>query len=157
MFKAGLYGLLFCLLLFFNGVAQEAEKTEVAKEQATDTASTVTELLTVEAVICSEVVERMPTDTVSEFNSDVGKVAVWLRVTGAVDTTLINVDWYYKGDKMASVELPVKSPSWRTWSTKNILPHWIGEWEVKVTDAESEILKSLQFKIVSVVKEAEAQ
>lgn len=157
MFKAGLYGLLFCMLLFLSGVAQEAEKTETAEEQKTETVSPVTELMAVEAVTCHDVLERRPVDTVSEFTSDVGKVAVWLKVTGAIDSTSINVDWYYNGDKMASVELPVKSPSWRTWSTKNILPNWIGDWEIKVTDAEGEILKSLQFKVISVVKESKTQ
>jgi len=157
MLKAGLYSIIFFMLLFLSGVAQKAEKTETAEEQKTEEVKPVAGLLSVEAVICSEVVERMPVDTVSEFTSDVGKVAVWLKVTGAIDTTLINVNWYYKGDKMASVELPVKSPFWRTWSTKNILPHWIGDWEIKVTDAEGEILKSMQFKIISVLKESETQ
>jgi hypothetical protein len=57
--------------------------------------------------------------------------------------------WFYKGEEMAVVELPVRSDAWRTWSYKTILPEWTGDWEVKVMDAGDNVLTSTPFKIAA--------
>jgi hypothetical protein len=101
----------------------------------------------VEAQLCSGVEERMPTGMASSFPSTVDKVYLWCKVTGCPDTCTISHVWYHKGEEMASVELPVRSSSWRTWSSKSILPEWAGEWTVKVMDAGGGELKSLSFTI----------
>jgi hypothetical protein len=107
-------------------------------------------LLTVEAQLCTGIEERMPAGVAESFPADVGKVYLWSKVTGAADTTVIKHVWSYQGKEMAVVELPVKSPSWRTWSYKTILPQWTGRWEVKILDAEGEILKAVPFTIKAV-------
>ena len=101
----------------------------------------------VETAICSEVMEREPVGTAESFGSDVGQVYLWTKLIGATDTTIVRHVWYYNGNEIANVELPVRSSMWRTWSSKKILPTWIGDWEVKVMDAQGNILKSVGFKI----------
>jgi hypothetical protein len=47
----------------------------------------------------------------------------------------------------ARVRLPVRSPAWRTWSTRQISPEWTGEWSVRIEDAEGRVLDTLRFTI----------
>lgn len=110
----------------------------------------------VETAICAAVEEREPVGEAASFAPDVGQVCLWTKLTGAVDSTSVTHVWYYNGEEMASVELPVKSSMWRTWSSKKILPSWVGEWEVKVVDSQGNILKSVSFKIEKTTAEEQA-
>lgn len=108
-----------------------------------------TTALQVELEIASGISERMPTGMAASFGANVGKVFAWCRVTGAADTTSIRHVYYYNGQEMATVELPVKSPSWRTWSNKEILPQWVGNWEVKVFNVSGSLLATKSFTITA--------
>ena len=94
----------------------------------------------------------MPTGMADNFVPEVGTIFLWCKVLGAKDSTFIKVDWYYKDSLMAEVELPVRSSSWRTWSSKNILPSWVGDWMVKVIDADGVELKAMPFKVATAEK-----
>ncbi|MDH4157013.1 MAG: DUF2914 domain-containing protein [candidate division Zixibacteria bacterium] len=131
----------------FAAVAQEADTSKPAETPAPEEQQPPAQALTVEAVVCSGVEERMPIDTLTEFNVDAGQVFVWMRITGAADSTSVTVRWSHGETVMAEVELPVKSPSWRTWSSKNVLPSWAGNWDVKILDSEGDILKALSFNV----------
>ena len=103
--------------------------------------------LTAEVQLCTAVEERVPTGAGDSFGSDIGQLCLWSKISGAVDTTFIRHVWYFQGEEKATVELPVRSPSFRTWSRKTILPEWIGEWEVKVLDADGNLLSTTPFTI----------
>jgi len=103
--------------------------------------------LTVEAEICSGIEERMPSGMADTFAPDVDTLYLWTRVLGCKDTTMIHHKWYREGEEMADVELPVKSSSWRTWSSKAMMPSWTGNWEVKVTDADGNVLATVPFTV----------
>ena len=109
--------------------------------------STVESALTVEAQLCTGIDERMPTGAAESFDANVEKVYLWCQVTGAADTTVVKHVWSYEGKEIATVELPVKSTAWRTWSYKTILPEWTGNWEVKVLDAAGDVLKAVPFTV----------
>lgn len=112
----------------------------------------------VETAVCKAIEDRMPVDTGSVFAPDVDRVWFWTKLTGAADITTVTHVWMYQGNEMASVELPVKGASWRTYSSKAILPMWVGDWQVQVRDAQGNILKSVSFKIAQPVeKKAEPQ
>lgn len=119
-------------------VAAEAVEEKVAAPQ-----------MAIEAEICAGIEERMPTGMADTFTPDVEKVYLWCKVIGCKDTTMVHHVWYYNGKEMADVELPVRSSSWRTWSSKTILPSWTGDWEVKILDAAGNELKSAQFKVAA--------
>ncbi len=122
-----------CCLLLQSGLAQQAEK-----------ASPFTEI---ETVICSGIEDRQPVGESDRFDPDVGQVYLWTHCQGATDSTIIRHVWTHEGTEMASVDLKVNSPSWRTWSSKQILPTWTGNWEVRVLDADGNILKSVNFRV----------
>ncbi len=101
------------------------------------------------AAIGTAVQEREPVGVDSLFAADVGEVVCWTRIAGAPDTTSVTFVWLRNGEEMARVDLPVKSPMWRTWSSKKIRPDWTGAWEVRVLDPAGEVLKSLSFTITA--------
>jgi Protein of unknown function (DUF2914) len=117
---------------------------------ATILAQAETATLKAEAQLCTGVQDRMPTGMADSFSPEVGQVYLWCKITGATDpNTIIKVVWSYQGKEKATVELAVKSSSWRTWSAKKILPEWTGDWSVKVVDASGNVLKELSFKIAA--------
>lgn len=83
----------------------------------------------------------------SSFEASIGSLFCFTRITGAQDTTQIHHVWYYDDEEMARTTLDVRSEDWRTWSSKTILPEWIGDWRVVIEDADGEELASQQFEI----------
>ncbi len=90
---------------------------------------------------------RAVLDTGTVFDGDVGKIYCLTKVVGCPDSTEIVHAWYHDGQNMAKVNLAVKSASWRTYSSKNIMPSWTGHWEVKVLDENGAVLASRGFEI----------
>ena len=78
-----------------------------------------------------------------------GVEVVWCRtrIDGAAEATTVTHVWYRDGKTMARVELKVASPSYRTVSSKKILPEWTARWEVKVLDTEGTVLRSESFTV----------
>jgi len=121
---------LVCLTLSAAASAQEASLAKVE-----------------EMVFCTAVQDRAPSGADSAFASTVENVYCFVRVVGAVDTTSITHVWYYNDREMGRVELAVKSPSWRTWSSKTILPEWQGTWRVDVLGPTGDVLTSGTFAV----------
>lgn len=106
-----------------------------------------TDAITLETELCTGVEERMPIGMADQFPADVGQVCLWSKVIGYTDETIIKHVWYYRGDEMATVELPVRGSAWRTYSYKTIPPRWSGDWVVKVIDTDGNVLKAIPFKV----------
>ena len=141
MKKTGMYLMVILMFCCCLGVAQTEDSSKT--------------MFTIQTVLCSDIVDREPVGESAEFGADVGKVYLWSKCEGAMDTTVIKHVWLYNGEEMAVVNLPVKSPMWRTWSSKTIKPEWIGDWEIKLLDADDNILKAVSFKIVAPMKTEE--
>jgi len=144
------------LMLVIPAFAQETVKTETAEPKKVETEKQAEPVgpdtkLTVDAQLCSGIAERMPLEMTDTFTNDIDKIWLWCKIEGAADSTYVKHVYYYKGEQVAEVELPVNSPSWRTWSSKAILPNWVGDWEVKIVDAGGNVLKAMPFKITTAV------
>ena len=100
-----------------------------------------------EMVFCTAVQDRVPSLPDTAFASTVENVYCFVKVVGAADTTAITQVWYFNDREMSRVELAVKSASWRTWSSKKILPEWQGTWRVDVLAPGGEVLKSGSFAV----------
>ena len=103
--------------------------------------------MTAEVQVCTGITDRMPTGSATSFNTDVGSLYCWSKITGARGETAIKHVWLRDGKEMATVELSAKGDPWRTFSQKRILPQWTGNWEVKVVDASGATLKSVSFTV----------
>ncbi|MCK5534873.1 DUF2914 domain-containing protein [bacterium] len=116
------------------------KKAEIIKEPGL-------ELVIDGAQVGTGVEERVIIGEATSFPSSVEKVYCLSFIKGADTLTTVNHVWYYQDKQMASVGLDVKSPAFRTWSYKTILPEWIGSWRVEIVDAGGEVLKIIGFEI----------
>lgn len=98
-------------------------------------------------VFCTAVDDRVPVGEASAFDNDVGRVCCFTKIAGAQDSTTVFHVWYHGDDEMARVELAVNSASWRTWSTKRMLPSWTGAWRVEVQTKDGTVLESSDFTL----------
>ncbi|TET89518.1 MAG: DUF2914 domain-containing protein, partial [Desulfobacteraceae bacterium] len=107
----------------------------------------LTAVIVEEGVICRDVLHRRPLVVGNSFKASVDKLYCFTKIVGAQSPIEITHVWYFGNSKMAKVNLPVKSSSWRTYSSKTIHPQDIGDWHVEVLGPEGSVLWSLQFKI----------
>ena len=97
--------------------------------------------------ICLKVENLECLDANTRFDPSVGTLFCLTRINGAQGSTYVTHVWHFGDEERARVRLDVHSSSWRTYSSKIILPQQIGEWHVDVLGLEDELLKRLQFEI----------
>ncbi|MBW1997646.1 MAG: DUF2914 domain-containing protein [Deltaproteobacteria bacterium] len=105
------------------------------------------ELSVAEGKICVNVVNRECIDANTRFASPVEKLYCFTRIVGATTPTSVTHVWYFGDMERARVTLKVGSASWRTYSSKIILPHEIGEWHVNVLGPDGKPLMVIPFEI----------
>ncbi len=118
--------------------------SQVVTSKAQETAS----LEVAVATICTDVVDREPVGAGNAFEVSLGKVYCFTTIVGAHSPTEVTHVWYFGDIERARVNLAIKAYSWRTYSSKRIQGHEIGDWHVDVLGPEGELLKTLQFKII---------
>lgn len=99
-----------------------------------------------EAVICRDVVDREPIDVGDSFEVSVGKLYCFTKIIGAQEAIEIAHVWYYGDVERVRVNLSVEASSWRTWSSKIIQAHEIGDWHVDVIGPDDEVLETVEFE-----------
>jgi general secretion pathway protein A len=100
-----------------------------------------------EGVICRDVLRRSPVDAGTRFGTSVDRLCCFTRVVGAQRPLEVSHVWYFGDTKVATINLSVKSFSWRTYSSKIIQPQHRGAWHVDVLGPDGEVLKTLPFEI----------
>ena len=119
----------------------------LSQEQESTAPMTSAEITIEDAVVCQNVVDRVPVGTGDVFAADIEKVFCFCKVTGASEPTEITFNWYHQGGLKSTVKLPVRAASWRTWSSKTIVPEMTGEWMVEILAADGSPLESIIFFI----------
>ena len=137
MLKNLVIALMAVVLISGMGFAQEE------MQEAPEAAITVEEM-----VFCTSVENRTPVEPAAEFNNDVGKVSCFTKIVGVTEASEFYHVYYHNDVEMAKVKLTVKGTPWRTWSNKTIMENWLGDWKVEVQDADGNVIKSGNFKIV---------
>ena len=93
--------------------------------------------------------DRQPIGPGTSFPADVERVFCFTAINGAEGETSVSHVWYFNDTEMARVPLSVRAAAWRTWSSKRIMPYWIGQWRVDVESTEGEVLTSKEFTIAA--------
>ncbi|WP_457626910.1 DUF2914 domain-containing protein [Persephonella sp.] len=91
--------------------------------------------------------DREPIGISERFPPDIGKIYCWTKVIAEKVPTKIYHVWYYGDKEMARVELGITYHTFRTWSSKKILPQWTGTWKVVVEDEEGNKIAEKSFEI----------
>lgn len=99
--------------------------------------------------ICENVVNLEPIGAAISFPVTVGKLCCFTRIIGAHEPTTITHVWYFGMTERARVDLTVKGNPWRTYSSKRIQAHEVGDWRVEVLDPEGSRLKVIKFLTTS--------
>ena len=123
-----------------NSLQQTASLQEVTSPE-------VTPVKIVRAVICRDVMDREPVEVGDSFDAYVGKLYCFTKIVGAKTPVEVTHAWYHGDTEMARVALPVRSTSWRTYSSKIIMADTVGDWHVDVIGPEGEVLQTVEFKI----------
>jgi len=93
--------------------------------------------------------DRQPIGPGTSFPANVERLYCFTAINGAEGETSVNHVWYYNDVEMARVDLSVRAAAWRTWSSKRIMPYWIGQWRVDVESASGEVLVSKEFTVTA--------
>lgn len=98
-------------------------------------------------VMCEGLDNRQPVGISNSFSSSIARVYCYIKIVGATQVTTITHTWYYKNTVKAQVKLSVQPGTWRTWSAKNMIPEWKGQWRVDASDASGFIIGSVKFQL----------
>jgi len=93
----------------------------------------------VRSAFTTEIAEREPTQNLQKLTNDSGQVMFFTELRDMAGQTAIH-RWEYDGKVVAEVEFDVKGPRWRVWSSKSLVPQWIGDWKVSVINGAGEVI-----------------
>jgi hypothetical protein len=108
------------------------------------------------ASFTTAVVEREPQDSLEQMTNDVDQVVFFTEFQDFQGETLTHV-WKLDGQEMARVPFDVDGPRWRVYSTKNLDPSWLGDWEVTVEDSSGRVLQRRRFSYLPAPEPSMAQ
>ena len=120
----------------------EAELTDGGVDRVVDEAASLESRPTGSvgrATFTTGVSEYEPTDSVTQITSDHVIVYFFSELNDLGGQTVVH-RWEYNGKLMAEVPLAVAGARWRTYSSKNLEPMWVGEWTVSVVDEAGNVL-----------------
>lgn len=98
------------------------------------------EMTVVRHAFARAVEAREPVGEAQVFPADVGRLFFFTQLAGVEGAGEVRHLWIYDGREVGSVALAVQGPTWRTWSSKTILPAYRGDWAVEVRDASGAVL-----------------
>ncbi|MDR3113124.1 MAG: DUF2914 domain-containing protein [Endomicrobium sp.] len=113
-----------------------------AQDEASESSLTVSE-----SAVCTGISDRQPDGTAAEFSKDVPKIYYWTKINGAQGEEAVKHVWYHGDNVIGEISLNVKTPSFRTWSSKTVYPGLEGNLSVAVVDADGNVLKKDEFTI----------
>jgi hypothetical protein len=92
----------------------------------------------------SAVVDREPFDDLDSLDTSTDKVFFFTEIVGMEGRTFTH-RWIYNDETMADVLFEIGGPRWRVYSSKNLVPGWVGTWRVQVLDDEGNTLHEDSF------------
>ena len=99
------------------------------------------------STVCENVVNREVVKEGWSFPASVGKLYCYSKVANIDRYTEVTHAWYFGDTQRARVTLKVNPPAWRTYSSKNIQSHEIGNWRVEIRDKSGYLLATVRFKV----------
>ena len=95
------------------------------------------------AQFTTAVENREPIDQVTFVSNDVRKIFFFSDLRDLAGRTVIH-RWIHGGETQAEVSFDVGGPRWRVWSSKDLLPDWIGDWTVEIV-SDGEVIAAETF------------
>lgn len=114
--------------------AQAAEITQTAAVDPATQGNVAASGWVARATLTTAVQDREPIDSVSNLSNDKTTLYYFTEVRDMAGQT-IKHRWEHNGEVMAEVEFEIGGPRWRIYSSKTLVPSWLGDWKVSATDA----------------------
>lgn len=105
------------------------------------------ELEVVRDTVAAGISDREPIDEGAVFSPALERIYYFTEIQSQSPSTEITHVWYYGDREVARVILPVDGPRWRTWSSKQILPEWTGQWKVEAVTSDGTVVASQTFSV----------
>jgi hypothetical protein len=96
------------------------------------------------AQFTTEIEDQEPVDSISFLDTRQSEIIFFTDVQGFAGETLVH-RWEYQGQVMAEVPFEVPEDRWRGWSSKQLLPDWVGDWTVSVVKSDGEVIAAESF------------
>ena len=101
-----------------------------------------------EAAVCTDVKGRKPFGKADSFRWSTDRVYIWNVIKCESHLSSIRHIYYFNGQKVGDIVLDVRSPTWRTWSYKELSDkRFIGLWRVDIISVDGELLQSVKFEV----------
>jgi len=97
------------------------------------------------AIFTSRIDDREPVDDLATIPNAQQQVYFFSELRN-LEGQIVTHRWEYQGQVMAEVKFKVGGPRWRVYSSKNLLPEWVGQWTVLVLDESGLPLKASIFE-----------
>ncbi len=92
-------------------------------------------------VFTTAVVDREPQDDLVSLPNDHVSVFFFSELMNMAGQNVTH-RWEFNGQVMAEVSFHVGGDRWRTHSSKNLQPIWLGKWTVSVLDADMNVIST---------------
>ena len=96
------------------------------------------------AQFTTEIEDQEPVDSISFLDTQQSEIIFFTDVQGFAGETLVH-RWEYQGQVMSEVPFDVQEDHWRGWSSKQLLPDWVGDWTVSVVKSNGEVIAAESF------------
>lgn len=128
-----------CLLGALSGHAQTPARPAPANPEA--------KLTLVQAIVCEEVRDGIPTSASLAFSIAAGKVYCFTLFDNISEGTVVYHHWIFRDRPSARIRLSLRAPRWATYSSIQLREADKGPWRVEIIDAGGRILKTLRFSV----------
>jgi hypothetical protein len=96
------------------------------------------------SVITSAVADREPVDDLTTVPATINSVVFFTELRNMEGQTIMH-RWMFGDEQMAEVSFQVGGPRWRVWSSKNMMPEWVGGWKAQVVNSAGEVIAEKSF------------
>ncbi len=90
--------------------------------------------------------DREPVMAVDSISSSAFKSISFFTELNDFQGRNITHQWVYNDSVMFEKSFAVNGARWRVWTSKTLLPGWIGNWTVNVLDDDRSVLTSKSFE-----------
>lgn len=105
------------------------------------------------SVFTTAIDNREPVDQVGQLSNDNTAIKFFTEIMG-MEGHAITHRWEKDGEVKAEVTFNVGGNRWRVWSSKNLDPSWLGNWQVSVVDEGGNLLAQESFAYIPATEAA---
>ncbi|MBW6510954.1 MAG: DUF2914 domain-containing protein [Desulfuromonadaceae bacterium] len=97
------------------------------------------------ALFTTSVENREPVDELTATDTALETLFFFTEINDMAGEPVLH-RWVYNGQVMAEVPFTIGGPRWRVYSSKQMIPGWVGKWRVDVVNATGEVVASKEIE-----------